>query len=89
MFVTGGRRLTRKRVGHQVQDVSEQSSTGERVLVVDDEPDIVALVAYHLAKSGYAVSTATSGTEGLAIARRDKPSLVVLDLMLPASPDTR
>jgi two-component system phosphate regulon response regulator PhoB len=83
MFVTGGRRLTRKRVGHQVQDVSEQSSTGERVLVVDDEPDIVALVAYHLAKSGYAVSTATSGTEGLAIAKRDKPSLVVLDLMLP------
>jgi two-component system phosphate regulon response regulator PhoB len=75
--------LTRKRGGHQVQDVSESSSTGERVLVVDDEPDIVALVAYHLAKSGYAVSTATSGSEGLAIARRDKPSLVVLDLMLP------
>ena len=51
--------------------------------MVDDEPDIVALVAYHLAKSGYAVSTATSGTEGLAVARRDKPSLIVLDLMLP------
>jgi two-component system phosphate regulon response regulator PhoB len=63
--------------------VTEPSTAGERVLVVDDEPDIVALVAYHLAKSGYAVSTATSGTDGLAIARRDKPSLVVLDLMLP------
>jgi len=50
---------------------------------VDDEPDIVALVAYHLAKSGYAVSTAANGTEGLAIARREKPALVVLDLMLP------
>jgi len=50
---------------------------------VDDEPDIVALVAYHLAKSGYSVSTATSGPDGLALARRDKPSLVVLDLMLP------
>ena len=35
---------------------------GERVLVVDDEADIVALVAYHLAKSGYRVSTASSGT---------------------------
>ena len=34
----------------------------ERVLVVDDEPDIVALVAYHLAKAGYRVSTAASGT---------------------------
>ncbi|MFL5486694.1 MAG: response regulator [Gemmatimonadaceae bacterium] len=59
------------------------SSTADRVLVVDDEPDIVALVAYHLAKSGYAVSTATSGPDGLASARREKPSLIVLDLMLP------
>jgi len=63
--------------------VTEPGSAGERVLVVDDEPDIVALVAYHLAKSGYAVSTATNGSEGLTIARRDKPALVVLDLMLP------
>ncbi|HEY4734228.1 MAG TPA: response regulator transcription factor [Gemmatimonadaceae bacterium] len=63
--------------------MTEPGPTGERILVVDDEPDIVALVAYHLAKSGYAVSTATNGSEGLALARRDKPSLVVLDLMLP------
>ena len=53
------------------------------MLVVDDEADIVALVAYHLAKSGYSVSTATSGPDGLALARREKPSLIVLDLMLP------
>ena len=83
MLVTGGRRLTRRRVARQVQDVSESSSAGERVLVIDDEPDIVALVAYHLAKSGYSVSTATNGSEGLAMAKRDKPSLIVLDLMLP------
>lgn len=63
--------------------MTETSPGGERVLVVDDEPDIVALVAYHLAKSGYSVSTATSGPDGLALARRDKPSLIVLDLMLP------
>jgi two-component system phosphate regulon response regulator PhoB len=63
--------------------VTETGANGERVLVVDDEPDIVALVAYHLAKSGYAVLTATSGPEGLALARREKPSLIVLDLMLP------
>ncbi|HEY0527574.1 MAG TPA: response regulator transcription factor [Gemmatimonadaceae bacterium] len=63
--------------------MTETSASGERILVVDDEPDIVALVAYHLAKSGYSVSTATSGPEGLAAARREKPSLVVLDLMLP------
>ena len=56
---------------------------GERVLVVDDEADIVALVAYHLAKSGYRVSTATSGPDALDAARRERPALIVLDLMLP------
>jgi two-component system phosphate regulon response regulator PhoB len=55
----------------------------ERVLVVDDEPDIVALVAYHLAKAGYRVSTAANGSDALAQARQDHPSLIVLDLMLP------
>ena len=77
------RRLTRSGESKQVQGVTKASAVAERVLVVDDEPDIVALVAYHLAKSGYTVSTATSGTEGLAVARRDKPSIIVLDLMLP------
>src|SRR3979411_3054958 len=82
MFMTL-RRLPRSRGTRQLQDVTEPTAVAERVLVVDDEPDIVALVAYHLAKSGYTVSTATSGTEGLAVARRDKPSIIVLDLMLP------
>src|SRR5260370_16856172 len=82
MLVTH-RRLTRRGGARQVQDVTETSAVAERVLVVDDEPDIVALVAYHLAKSGYTVSTATSGPEGLAVARRHNPSIVVLDLMLP------
>ena len=81
-FVTDSE-LTPQRAGRQLPAVTDQSATAERILVVDDEPDIVALVAYHLAKSGYSVSTATSGTEALAIARRDKPSMVVLDLMLP------
>jgi len=56
---------------------------GERILVVDDEPDIVALVAYHLAKSGYRVSTAATGTDALHAARDERPALIVLDLMLP------
>ena len=58
-------------------------NNADRVLVVDDEPDIVALVVYHLAKAGYRVSTAGSGPDALMIARRDGPSLIVLDLMLP------
>lgn len=54
-----------------------------RVLVVDDEPDITALVAYHLAKAGYRVSTAANGADALRAAREERPDIVVLDLMLP------
>ncbi|MDQ2670000.1 MAG: response regulator transcription factor [Gemmatimonadota bacterium] len=54
-----------------------------RILVVDDEADITALVAYHLAKSGYRVSTAANGLDALKAAREERPSVVVLDLMLP------
>ncbi|AHG91377.1 response regulator receiver [Gemmatirosa kalamazoonensis] len=56
---------------------------GDRILVVDDEPDIVALVAYHLARAGYRVSTASTGRDAIEIGRRERPALVVLDLMLP------
>jgi two-component system, OmpR family, phosphate regulon response regulator PhoB len=62
-----------------------QTPTGERVLVVDDEADIVALVAYHLVKAGYRVSTASSGPDAIAAARQERPALVVLDLMLPGA----
>ncbi len=59
------------------------SKSADHVLVVDDEPDIVALVAYHLAKAGFRISTATTGEDALDQAKREMPSLVVLDLMLP------
>ena len=51
--------------------------------MVDDEADITALVAYHLAKAGYRVTTATGGREALDAAREERPDAVVLDLMLP------
>lgn len=59
------------------------TTEAERILVVDDEPDIVALVVYHLAKAKYRVSSAASGPDALALAKRERPALVVLDLMLP------
>ena len=62
-----------------------QPPAGERVLVVDDEADIVALVAYHLVKAGYRVSTASSGPDAIAAARQERPALIVLDLMLPGA----
>jgi two-component system phosphate regulon response regulator PhoB len=59
------------------------SASGERILVVDDEPDIIALVAYHLVKQGYRVSTASDGNEAVRAATHEQPALIVLDLMLP------
>ncbi|MBK9979356.1 MAG: response regulator [Gemmatimonadetes bacterium] len=63
--------------------IARPATGGERVLVVDDEPDIVALVAYHLVKAGYRVSTASTGHDAVAQARQERPALIVLDLMLP------
>lgn len=63
--------------------MSESPTGGERVLVVDDEADIVALVVYHLAKAGYRVSSAGNGADALSQIRKERPALVVLDLMLP------
>ncbi|HUQ19497.1 MAG TPA: response regulator transcription factor [Gemmatimonadaceae bacterium] len=57
--------------------------TTKHVLVVDDEADIVALVAYHLAKEGFRVSTAADGKAAVAQITKDHPDLVVLDEMLP------
>jgi two-component system phosphate regulon response regulator PhoB len=54
-----------------------------QILVVEDERDIAALVGYHLTKEGYRVRTAGSGPEALEAMVRDRPDLIVLDLMLP------
>lgn len=53
------------------------------ILLVDDEPDILEFLAYGLTREGYRVSTAANGFEALALARKCKPDLVVLDLMMP------
>src|SRR3954465_6225861 len=54
-----------------------------RGLVVDDEKDLVDLIAYNLTRGGYEVITSYNGAEALEIAQREVPDLVVLDLMLP------
>ncbi|MFN8413413.1 MAG: response regulator transcription factor [Anaerolineales bacterium] len=55
----------------------------QTILVVDDEPKIVRLARDYLEKNGYRVVTATDGQSALTTARREKPDLIVLDLMLP------
>ena len=54
-----------------------------RVLVVDDEPDLVRILEFGLKAAGYQVMTANDGQEGLKKAREQKPDIILLDLMLP------
>ena len=55
----------------------------KKVLIVEDDNDLVRLLKYNLEKEGFRVNYATDGTVALAEARRDPPDLVILDLMLP------
>jgi len=55
----------------------------ESILVVEDEEDIVQLIEYHLKQSGFSVIRAPDGPSGLELARKKRPGLVILDLMLP------
>lgn len=55
----------------------------EKILVVDDEPDIIELIEFTLGKEGYRVLTAATGEEALEKIRYENPDLVILDLMLP------
>lgn len=54
-----------------------------RVLIVDDEPDIVDLLSFHLSENGYEVASAFSGARALKAATDDPPDGIVLDLMIP------
>ena len=55
----------------------------KRILVVDDEPDLVVIISKALKYKGYEVITASDGQEGLDKAKTQKPDLIILDLMLP------
>jgi two-component system phosphate regulon response regulator PhoB len=59
-----------------------------RLLVIDDESDLHAVLAYHLERAGHDVASALSGRAGLEKARSCAPDLVLLDVMLPDSPGT-
>lgn len=58
-------------------------SKSARILVVDDDPEIVTMLSTRLSKRGYKVSTAEDGNKALELAKREKPDIVLLDVMMP------
>jgi two-component system alkaline phosphatase synthesis response regulator PhoP len=59
------------------------NSTRQKILIVDDEPDILELIEYNLKKEGYQVFLARNGQEAVTEAKRSLPDLIVLDIMMP------
>ncbi len=56
---------------------------GKKILVADDEPDILEIIQYNLLKEGYEVETAKDGDDALSKTRSFKPDLIILDIMMP------
>ncbi|HBS53819.1 MAG TPA: DNA-binding response regulator [Flavobacterium sp.] len=54
-----------------------------KILLVDDEPDILEIVGYNLSQEGYQISTASNGKEAVAKAKSDLPDLIIMDVMMP------
>ena len=67
----------------EVRDNTEMSMTNKKILVIEDEESILELVRYNLTNEGHQIFTATTGEDGLELARKSLPDLIVLDLMLP------
>jgi DNA-binding response OmpR family regulator len=63
-----------------------EAASGKTILIVEDERDVVDLLAFSLRKAGFAISTAMDGAAGLEKARSEKPAFIILDLMLPKMP---
>ena len=55
------------------------------ILLVDDEPDILEILAYNLNQEGYNVETAVNGEKALKVAKKIKPQLIILDVMMPST----
>jgi len=61
----------------------KETATAKKILIVDDEPDILEFLQYNLRKEGYAVVTASDGKQAISTAEREKPNLILLDIMMP------
>jgi DNA-binding response OmpR family regulator len=61
----------------------DDSAKGKTILVVEDDANLLDVLRYNMAREGYRVVTAQEGEEALAVARAEKPDLLILDIILP------
>lgn len=64
-------------------EASSNSETRRKILIVDDDPEIVEALRYALKTKGYDIMIARDGNQGLAMAEKENPDLVILDMMMP------
>ena len=81
MTITGS--TSRSRSVHGILPRPGKRVKREKILIIEDEPDIREVIEYNLSREGYRVHSADDGLEGLRVARIEAPGLVLLDLMLP------
>ena len=79
-----GKRVQAKVSHEEIEQAKQTEGTGKaKVLIVDDEKDLVAMLAYNLGKKGYQISTAYNGFEAWEKIESERPDLLILDLMMP------
>ena len=69
--------------GHSIHSILEFMAGNHKILVVEDDRNLLDTLKYNLRKEGYVIITAMDGVEAVEVARREKPELIVLDIMLP------
>jgi len=67
----------------EAEEPSPEATKKKRILLVDDDPEIVEALRYALETRGYEILVARDGNQGLVMAEREDPDLVILDMMMP------
>ena len=68
---------------HAADEIKQPAAGKKRVLLVDDDSEIIEAIRYALESKGYQIFIARDGNQGLAMAEREDPDLVILDMMMP------
>ncbi len=72
-----------KKTATREEDQESQAAASKRILLVDDDAEIIEALRYALEAKGYEILIARDGNQGLAMAEREDPDLVILDMMMP------